>query len=262
MGSSAALITPLLEGVVIIACGLTAGKLFVSGLYRRYRALFSYLVFRFFYTAAVLFAFKSFTSQAYLKFFILTEPIIWLFYVLIVIELYTLVLEKHRGLYTLGRWSLYICLSLSVLISGLTLLPQLGGGQSQASHLLSYYFAIERGVDFSLLIFLVLILLWLTQYPVPLSRNVIVHSVVYFILFLSSTVGLLARAMFGLELNNALGTFFMGVGAACILIWLFFLTRKGEEVRVSVALFGPEHEQRILDQLEALNKTLLRASRH
>lgn len=262
MVSSAALVISGLKWVVFIACGLTAGKLLVSDLYRRYQALFFYLVFRFFYTGALLFIFKNSTSQAYLKFFILTSPIIWLFYVLIVIELYTLVLEKHRGLYTLGRWALYACLTISVLISGLTLLPQLGGGKSQASHLLSYYYAIERGVDFSLLIFLVLILLWLTRYPVPLSRNVIVHSLVYFILFLSSTMGLLARVIFGLELNDALNAFFMGVGAACILIWLFFLTRKGEEVRVSVAVFGPEHEQRILDQLDALNKTLLKASRH
>lgn len=261
MGPGAALVTTILESVVLIACGLTVGKLWVTDLHRRYRALFSYLVFRFFYTAALLFAFKSSVSQGYFRFFIFTEPIIWLFYVLIVIELYTLVLEKHRGLYTLGRWALYVGLSLSVLISGLTLLPKLEGGESQTAPLLSYYYAIERGVDFSLLIFLVLILLWLTRYPVPLSRNVIVHSLVYFILFLSSTIGLLARVIFGLELNNALNSFFMGVGAACILIWLFFLTPKGEQVRVSVAVLGPEHEQRILDQLDALNKTLLKASR-
>lgn len=261
MGSGTALVTSLLEAVGLIACGLTGGRLFTNRLFRRYRVLFSYLVFRFFYTSALLFVFKTSSSQAYLKFFILTEPVIWLFYVLIVLELYTLVLEKHRGLYTLGRWSLYTCLSISVLISGLLLIPQLEGGKSQASHLLTYYFGIERGVDCSLLLFLVLILLWLTQYPVPLSRNVIVHCVVYFTLFLSSTAGLLARTIFGLGTTDSVSEFLVGVGAACILIWLFFLTPKGEEVRVSMAIFGPEHEERILQHLEALNKTLLKASR-
>ncbi len=236
-------------------------KLLGCGLYRRYRAFFAYLAFRFFYTAALLFVFKDPRSVAYGWFWILTEPIIWLFYVLIVVELYSLILERHKGLYTLGRWVLYAGLSLSILISGLALLPQITGGLQQQSRLLPYYFAIERGVDFSLLLFLLLILLWLTRYPVPLSRNVIVHSVAYSILFLSNTSGILARVIFGYNFSRSAGTFFLGIGAICILIWLFFLTPKGEEVRISLPIFGPEHEERILNQLDALNKTLLRVSK-
>lgn len=127
--------------------------------------------------------------------------------------------------------------------------------------MLSYYYAIERGIDFSLLLFLLLILLWLTQYPVPLSRNVVVHSFAYSILFLSNTAGLLARVILGFHVSPYVSTFFLGIGAACILIWLVFLTPKGEQVRVSFPSLGPEHEKRILDQLEALNKTLLKVSR-
>jgi hypothetical protein len=260
MQASAAIIR-LLEFLVLAACLLTSIKLTYNGLYGRYRALFAYLIFRFFYTGALLFAFQSTQSTSYLWFFILTEPAIWIFYVLIVIELYSLVLEKHRGLYTLGRWVLYGGLSLSLLISGLSLLPELSGGTSQRSPVISYYVAIERGVDFSLLIFLLLILLWLTRYPVPLSRNVLVHSVAYTFLFLSNTAGLLVRVIFGFTLAVPLNTLFLGIGAVCILIWLIFLTPRGEEVRVNLPSFGPEHEKRVLSQLEALNKTLLKVSR-
>lgn len=260
MAPSAAFVTSL-EWIALAGCGLTGAKLLYSGLFRRYRALAAYLLFRFFYTGALLFFFANPRSPGYMKFWIITEPIIWLFYVLIVIELYSLVLERHRGLYTLGRWFLYAGLALSVLISGLALLPQLSGGTAQASHVLSYYYAIERGVDFSLLIFLLFILLWLTRYPVPLSRNVVVHSVVYSILFLSNTAAFFVRVVFGLDLSRSVSAFLLGIGAACILIWLICLTPKGEEVRVSVPSFGPEQEQRILGQLEALNKTLLKVSR-
>jgi len=260
MQASAAIIR-YLEFLILGACLLTSGKLIYNGLYRRYRALFAYLVFRIFYTGALLFAFKDTRSAAYLWFFTLTEPAIWLFYVLVVIELYSLVLERHRGLYTLGRWVLYGGLSISLLISGLALVPELSGGARQASRLIPYYLAIERGVDFSLLIFLLVILLWLTQYPVPLSRNVLVHSMVYTILFLSNTAGLLIRVILGYNLSTPVTTFALGIGAVCILMWLIFLTPKGEEVRVSLPSFGPEHEKRILSQLEALNKTLLKVSR-
>ncbi|HLK49479.1 MAG TPA: hypothetical protein VKT49_15160 [Bryobacteraceae bacterium] len=256
-----AAIVRYLELFILGACLLTNVRLVYNGLYKRYRALFAYLVFRFFYTGALLFAFPNTGSRAYLWFFTLTEPAIWLFYVLIVIELYSLVLEKHRGLYTLGRWVLYGGLTVSLLISGLALLPELSGGAPQRSRLIPYYLAIERGVDFSLLIFLLLILLWLTQYPVPLSRNVLVHSLAYSILFLSNTAGLLVRVMFGLNLARPVTTLFLAIGAICILMWLIFLTPKGEEVRVSLPSFGPEQEKRILSQLEALNKTLLKVSR-
>lgn len=251
----------ILKLVVLAACGLTSIKLVYTGLYRRYRALFYYLVFRFFYTSSIVFIFKDFRTAAYQRFWIYTEPIIWLFYVMLVIELYSLVLEKHRGLYTLGRWVLYLGLSVSILISGLALFPQLAGGRIQRSLLMPYYYAIERGVDFSLFIFLLVILLWLTRYPVPLSRNVVVHSVAFSILFLSNTASVLLRTILGYNAIGYLNTFLMAIGAACILIWLVFLTRKGEEVRVSLPVLGPEHEERILSQLEAINKTLLRVSR-
>ena len=260
MGPGAALVR-YLEFVILAGCGLTSLKLVFNGLYKRYRALFAYLVFRFCYTATLLFVFTSSRTAAYGWFWIFTEPVIWLFYVLVVIELYSLVLERHRGLYTLGRWVLYCGLSVSVLISGLALLPQLTGGTVQRSRLLPYYYAVERGIDFSLFLFLILILLWLTRYPVPLSRNVVVHSLAYSILFLSNTAGVLVRTIFGMEVNPYLDRFTLGIGACCILIWLFFLTPQGEEVRVSLPIFGPEHEERILKQLEALNSTLLKVSR-
>ena len=251
----------ILKLVVLAACGLASIKLFSTGLYRRYRALFAYLLFRFFYTSSLVLVFQDPRTAAYQRFWVLTEPIIWLFYVMLVIELYSLVLEKHRGLYTLGRWVLYLGLSVSILISGLTLFPQLTGGRAQRSLVMAYYFAIERGVDFSLFIFLLVILLWLTRYPVPLSRNVVVHSIAFSVLFLSNTASVLLRTILGYDATAYLNTFLLAIGAACILMWLLFLTRKGEEVRVSLPVFGPEHEERILSQLEAINKTLLRVSR-
>jgi hypothetical protein len=111
------------------------------------------------------------------------------------------------------------------------------------------------------LAFLLLLLVWLSRYPVPLSRNLLIHSLVYSTLFLSGTVGLFARVFFGFQLSRSVSTFLVGVFAACVLTWLVCLSEQGEEVRFSVPHFGPEEEKRILNQLEALNSTLLRISR-
>ncbi len=250
------------EIIIFLACGLAAVKLAYTGLWRRYRALFAYLLFRCACYGVTLFWITDIRSAAFQKFYVLTQPIAWFLFVLIVLELYTLVLEKHKGLATLGRWFQYAGLTISLLISGAALLPRIQNGQIQASHILTYYYAIERGVDFSLLIFLVLILLWLTRYPVPLSRNLVVHSIVYSLLFFSSTVGMFARVFFGFQLSRSVSTATLAIFAACILIWLIFLTEKGEEVRLNLPQFGPEQEKRILEHLDALNSTLLKASRH
>jgi len=258
--SSAFLINGL-ELVIMVLCALTSFKLVRNGLYRRYLALSGFLVLNFLRYLLIQFWFSDLRSVAYLKFFILTQPLFWIFSILVVRELYTLVLEKFKGLSTLGRWFQYAGLTISLVISGLLLLPQMRSGTAQRSVLLGYYFAIERGVDCALLVFLLLLLVWLSRYPVPLSRNLLIHAVVYSTLFLSGSVGLFARVFFGLDLSRPVSTFLVGVLAACVFTWLICLTKQGEEVRLSVPRLGPEEEKRILNQLEALNSTLLRISR-
>ncbi|HUI77915.1 MAG TPA: hypothetical protein VLY24_08355 [Bryobacteraceae bacterium] len=242
-------------------CALTSFKLWRTGLYRRYLALCGYLFLNFLIYLFILFWFTDLGSIGYLRFYVVSRPLSWLFSILVVRELYTLVLERFKGLATLGRWFQYVGLTISLVISGLLLLPQMRSGTLQRSPVLGFYYAIERGVDCALLVFLLLLLLWLSRYPVPLSRNLLIHSVVYSTLFLSGSVGLFARAFFGFDLSRPVSTFLVGVLAGCLLAWLICLNERGEEVRMSVPRFGPEEEKRILNQLEALNSTLLRISR-
>jgi hypothetical protein len=105
-----------------------------------------------------------------------------------------------------------------------------------------------------------LMLFFLSRYPVPLSRNAAVHAAVYSIFFLSNTLGLILHSVFGLLLKNEVDMFFMGTSSACVIAWLVLLNPKGEEVRVTAPHFGHGDEKRILLQLDSLNSTLLRAS--
>ncbi|MGB7723243.1 MAG: hypothetical protein WBL65_25315 [Bryobacteraceae bacterium] len=246
------------EWVSLLGAGLTALKLFRSGLYRRYRFFFVYLVSLVPYGICLLGL--DVHSGLYQKFWAVTAPLFWLLYILVVFELCGLILEKHKGLYTLGRWAMYLGVVVAVTLSVLSLVPHITPATPQESAIMGYILATERGVDFSLAIFILLILLFLSRYPVPLSRNVVVHSVVFSLFFLSNTLVMLLYSVFGLHVNSEINLFLMGISSACLVAWLVLLNAKGERVRVRTLHFGRGDEERILHQLDSLNDTLLRAS--
>jgi hypothetical protein len=188
-------------------------------------------------------------------------PVAWVLYAGIVVELYGLILKRHRGFYTLGRWSIFVVMGTSAALSCLALLPQITPEMPQASKAIGLILAGERAVDLSLALFLLLMLAFLNFYTVPLSRNVVVHAVVYTVFFLSNTLGMILRTIFGLKYAAELDTGLAALSCACAGAWLLLLSSKGEEPRTRSPWFGPEQEERILWQLDAMNATLMKAGR-
>ena len=252
--SSFQLISAIFSVVVVV-------KLFLSGLYRKYRIFFIYFLFRVPFQLVTWHFSDHTNTRAYLDLWLYTEPFVILFYVLVVLELYRLVLERYKGLYTLGRWAMYVALAISVTVSLLTLLPRIAPSTSEPSKRLFEEIAVERGVDLSLVLFILLIFLFLGRYPVTLSRNVIVHTVIYSIFFLSETLVLLLRTLFGWDWRDRMNLVLTGIGAACTIAWSLLLSARGEEVQLRTPELRPESEERILQQLDALNATLLKVSR-
>lgn len=256
--SDAALIL-LFQLLTLLGSVLTVVKLYSTDLYRRYRMFFLLFLFQIPNTIWPLFI--DYHSRLYQYLWTGTEPISWLLYGLVVLELYRLVLEKHRGLYSLGRWMMYLAVIVSVIISIISILPKIKPRSSLHSRTLGYLFATQRGVYFSLVLFIVLILLFLSRYPIHLSRNVLVHAALYSIFFLCGTLGVLLRSLFGDRALDQVNLFLTGMSSICVLAWFFLLTKKGEESQTNLPLFGPEQERRALLQLDALNATLLKVSR-
>jgi hypothetical protein len=255
--------------VTLLGSALTVLKLLTSGLYRRYRIFFAYFVFRIPYVACSLILARSHSgpprhqgvnSNAYFQLFFWSEPLLMLFYILVVVELYGLVLEQYKGLYTLGRWAMYASVVIAVTVSMLTLLPKIAPSTPEPSKKLMYEIGAERGVDLSLVIFILLIVLFLSRYPVPLSRNVVVHTAIYSVFFLSDTLVLLLRTVMGKRVNSTASLLLTGLTSACSVAWWLLLSAKGEQVQVSVPHLGPGSEERILQQLDSLNATLLKVS--
>src|ERR1035441_4203207 len=101
--------------ISILGSALTAFKLYQTGLHSRYRFFFAYMVFRVPCMSWGLFLKTS--DDNYYWLFTRSEPVIMLFYVLIVLELYRLVLERYKGLYTLGRWAMGAAMAIALFVS-------------------------------------------------------------------------------------------------------------------------------------------------
>jgi hypothetical protein len=249
----------ILKLLSLIGSALTAAKLFQNGLYRRYPVLFAYVIFR--VPNGTWAFFVDPKTSAYQQWWVVTGAIVWVFYVLLIFELYRLVLEKYKGIYTLGRRFMYLGVAVAVAISALSLLPKINPQTPQRSRILPYFIAAERGIDFSLAIFILLILLFLAVFRVPLARNVRIHATVYSVFFLSNTLVFLLRTVFGLRMKDEVDLLLMATSSGCLIAWLFLLSPKGETLPAPVRAAGPGEEQRILVHLEALNQTLLTASK-
>src|SRR5512135_2604637 len=91
----------VLKALSLLASALTAARLFNNGLYRRYRIFFAYVLFR--VPNGIWPFFLDAKTNSYLLWWTITEAILWVFYVLLVLELYRLVLDKYHGIYSLGR---------------------------------------------------------------------------------------------------------------------------------------------------------------
>ena len=246
-----------LRAFTIIAGVLLVFRLYYLGLYRVYRGFFAYLIFQ---TGRSLILLPlDPRSGLYGSLYANTIPVLWVFYILVVIELYSLVLQNYRGIYTLGRWTLYVALAISLLISIVTLIPTWKNAP-EPYRILYISIVVDRGVSIGLVLFLFFIMVFLSRYPVPLSRNLIVHAIVYTVFFLSGSMAMLIRIVLGHHSTRALNIVLQLIGAACYVGWLFGLSREGEKKIVVLRHdWKPADERRLIDQLDSLNATLLRA---
>jgi hypothetical protein len=248
-----------LKAVSLLGSVLMVLHLYRTGLYSRYPVFFAFFIFRI--PNSIWPFLLEVSSPRYQQVWILTELLACGFYVLMVMELYKLVLEKYKGLYSLGRLALSFSLALAVALSAISLLPKINPSMPQRSKVMFYVLATERGIHTGLAIFIILILCFLSFFPVKLSRNVRIHALIFSIFFLSNTFVLLMRTLFGLRMADEVNTILLGITATSVVAWLTLLRVAGEDSGLAPAPLGPEHESRLLVHLDSLNAALLRSGR-
>jgi hypothetical protein len=207
--------------------------------------------------SAALFPFDT-TTETYYRIWTLARPLGWLFDILVISELYSLVLRQYRGIYSLSRWFFFGATAASVVISALTVIPTVAASAPRRWLLYSYVL-VERGLVTSLAIFLLLLLALVTWFSVPLSRNLLTHCCVYSAYFFASNVVFLYWQLSGPAATHFSSITKLSIALICLFCWVFLLSRAGEK-RSAVIPLGRDslEEKRLLGYLETLNATLLR----
>jgi hypothetical protein len=154
---------------------------------------------------------------------------------------------------------MWAALAIAIPISILSLIPHFTVHTTQITKRMGLEFATARGIDFSLALFLLLILFFLSRYPFQLSRNVVLHAALYTILFFTDALTVFLRT-FKILGRDAVNIVAIGLSCACIAVWLVLLNKRGEEVQANFPPINPKREENALRQLQALNATLLKVS--
>ena len=243
----------------LLASAFVVWRLYSLGLQKTYHFFFAGMALAVIRTA-VLFPLGP-RTKIYYQVWVATQPLLWLSYLLIVSELYFLTLRHYRGIYSLGRWFFFGAVSTAAIISALTVLPTIAA--APVRYPMTYYYAlIERGIVTSLAIFLLLLLLLVTWFTIPLSRNLLIHCIVYSVFFFANNVISLYRQLGGKDASEFSNISKLTVALGCYYCWAFLLSRSGEDRTASLHLGrSPLEEKRLLGRLEGLNATLLRTAR-
>lgn len=244
--------------LLVLQTGALAGlclRMWWTGLGRKYKYFFGYLLLALLQTA--LLSFAPFSSVLYLNVWMVTEGLIVCSYALIVLENYSNILGGVAGIASVARRYIKVTLALAVLVSLLLMVIE----RTPAS-VPQYFVVCERVLVSSLLVFVLSSLVFLLYYPIALNRNVVIYSIGFAVYLLSKAAALFIANLgfrgWDREINGAC----VGASTACLLLWLFTLNRRGERKTVVVGhQWDTKDEKQLLSRLQAINESLLRASK-
>ena len=239
------------------------GRFLWSGLITRYPVTFAAVLF----SAARLLSFlyvwssgvRPFGHDGYGLVYVTTQPMLWAFHFLIVVELFSVTLDEFSGIRRLGKLAL---------VSGLGAVGLAGAGLMILDHragvdpypFLGYLALQQRSVFMALSAVTVLLLLFITHYRLAVKRNVLILWACFGSYYVSNAVLMTLRWHFGADfasIRNLSGTVFYVLALAGATI---FLSRRGEtESRPMLPLWGGRNrdlEQSLSLQLQGFNQTL------
>jgi hypothetical protein len=240
------------------AAAAAATRFIYLNLAGQFPALVAYLVF----VAVINVDFGLMTQSSALYFwnYVVLEPLKWVFSIVAIRELFSLTFNRYPGIRSVGRWAMYAGVALALGISLLVTHFFWSGGPHGRSADLFYFEVSQRSVIFTLAFVVVTILLFLSKYPLHLSRNTLVSSVFFSILFLSEACRLLVDSL-APKLHDDYADWPEAICVCiCLVGWAVMLKPETGAVPARIALSTP-HEDLLLHQLDALNQMMTRSAR-
>ncbi len=202
--------------------------------------------------------------KAYALAYVVSQPLEWALFFLLVLEFYSRMLEDFPGIRRLGGLAMYS--ALASIAGGVCLLVALD--QQAGFHpypFLSYLAQQQRGVYLALCAIMLFLLLFVAHFRLSISRNVWILCACFGGHFLASSALLTLREHYGVAFvfwRNLLQPLSYLVA---LLVGVLFVTRAGEQQSYPIsALWGrtsPELEAALAMRLQGFNQVLVKALR-
>jgi len=239
------------------AAGFTVVRLLHFRMWRRFSFLYSYLAVTAVYDAAL--SVLSERSRPYLRIYLVGEAAIMVAAALAVREMYTLIFRDYPGLRTAGRWALYTALALSFTAS-LLMARAFWRDVDPRARGLFYELALERSVDIGLAVIILILMLFLSRYPLRLDRNTVVASAFFSTIFLAQAAVKLIDSASPRLIARYADYPEVGFTAICLLGWGMLLQPSDTPAPIRPAA-NKLRETELLQQLESINHILSRSGR-
>jgi hypothetical protein len=195
-------------------------------------------------------------TDAYFHVYMAAQALALILSIFVVQELYGAALAAHPGLSVFGRRSLLTILGIAAVCAlagvgvDLTTLP----GQYWA---LNRFLALDRSVEFVILVFLLVIGIFLLWFPVRIHRNIAIYIAGFMVFHGSLAVTYLAHNLLPQRFAQATSIIALGMALLSVLIWLIGLRKE----RASPAIiaghgWNPTVAVRLTVQLDQINMAL------
>ena len=200
-------------------------------------------------------------SNAFGYFFFICEPIVWILSALAILEVYGMVLRNHPGIATWGRWALSGSIGASIVLSLCTLILDYQNA-AEKYPILANFLLLSRLVTVSLLLFVLLITFCLLWFPIVLNRNTVVHCCVFAAYFLIKSTAFVVAGLVPGHFMVPINVAVLLLVTVCCAVWIFGLSTKGETIPAKIGHYwNPGQEKRLMEQLDAINRTLVHSAK-
>lgn len=198
-------------------------------------------------------------SPAYYWTYVVAAPVIWLTASLAVYQMFSLIFRDFPGLRTAGRWALNGALALSIIVSAAILRAPLPN-QTRRTVGLYYELVFDRSIHFALAVVILVLIWFLSRYPLHLDRNSYVVSGFFSAVFLAESVSRLIDTLSPRLFIHAVDNPEIAFVALAFAGWGLMIRRASAPALVRVPA-DPRREAELLEQLDALNGILTRSVR-
>jgi hypothetical protein len=119
----------------------------------------------------------------------------------------------------------------------------------------------ERAIGTALALLILMMAIFLSWFPVPVSRNLILLVFGWGVLLVGRSSILVLRNSMGPETVAIASAGLLGIATVVKLTWAVRLRPSGEETALTVRhVVEPEEAERLVRRLDAMNSALIRSS--